>query len=807
MKKNLSLKAKLVGTFLAIGTVPLLVSNFIAYQQVSNEIETQSNFRLTTTGADIAYKVQAYFKQEKTSLVDLAASPYIADSILDFSKAFLQYTQEEFSPEQESELIAFYQNEFGKKYENENPGQSFSASSILNKMDTAAKIAQWDYLANNGNPLGSKDNLSRAEREIKYSRLHEQFHPTFREYLTHHKLYDLFLVDADGRLVYSVYKETDYATSLTQGPWADSGLARAFKKTRGMKKSDVALEDFASYSPSYEAPASFLSTPIYKDSQYVGALIIQLPLDEIGAIASSRDALGENGQTLLVGADGRLRADAFRGKEEFNVGNSFRKNNPVLIETPAIQAAMAEKSQGVIRQVSYDGLETTSYYNTFEVAGERWYIAVELDDAELYAGLNHLTQMTIWVVLGSLLAICFVAFATSRGIGGRLMNIIGQLERTGSGVTSASDSSAKSATELSEAATEQAANLQETMASVEQISAMINQNAESASTAQNWVEKNSEASKEGQSSVEDMLSAIEEIRKTNDEIVEQMSQSNREFGEIVKIISEIGDKTQVINDIVFQTKLLSFNASVEAARAGEHGKGFAVVAEEVGNLAAMSGSAANEITEMLSNSITKVNEIVNETTQRVDRLVEVGKDKVSLGQSTAEKCDETLRVITNNAAKVREMVIEISNASTEQAQGVKEINRAISQLDQVTQQNSAVANQSSDQAESLKSEAAELQASLGYLRAFIEGGSSSDTLNRSYSERQMKTTSSSNFVDHGAPVTQAPSAPENVIPMKAEPKQAAQKPVDDPQQETAVTKMAAGSDLVPSADDDDFEDF
>jgi methyl-accepting chemotaxis protein len=89
-----------------------------------------------------------------------------------------------------------------------------------------------------------------------------------------------------------------------------------------------------------------------------------------------------------------------------------------------------------------------------------------------------------------------------------------------------------------------------------------------------------------------------------------MNKSNDEISSIVKVIAEIGDKTKVINDIVFQTKLLSFNASVEAARAGEQGKGFAVVAEEVGNLATMSGKAAEEISSMLGDSMGKVELIV-----------------------------------------------------------------------------------------------------------------------------------------------------------------------------------------------------
>jgi hypothetical protein len=111
-------------------------------------------------------------------------------------------------------------------------------------------------------------------------------------------------------------------------------------------------------------------------------------------------------------------------------------------------------------------------------------------------------------------------------------------------------------------------------------------------------------------------SAIMEIQETNKKLVDDVLEGNRKISEIVELVKEIGNKTKVINDIVFQTKLLSFNASVEAARAGEHGKGFAVVAEEVGNLASMSGQASKEISALLENlntDSTQFNKIASPT--------------------------------------------------------------------------------------------------------------------------------------------------------------------------------------------------
>ena len=360
-----------------------------------------------------------------------------------------------------------------------------------------------------------------------------------------------------------------------------------------------------------------------------------------------------------------------------------------------------------------------------------------------------------------------------------LSGVISQLTSSSNEVSSASQQSARSATSLSEASTEQAASLQETMASVEEISAMVSQNAESASKVKKTVDNNQVVSEDGSKSVDNMIRAIDEIKSTNDRILNQMEESNKEFGQIVKIISEIGDKTKVINDIVFQTKLLSFNASVEAARAGEHGKGFAVVAEEVGNLAQMSGNAAKEITDMLSGSIKKVNEIVELTTQRVDQLVEIGKDKITMGQSTAAKCREALTKISENAGTVAAMVNEITNASKEQAQGIQEINKAISQLDQVTQQNSAVAQTSSTQAEQLRGESHTLSQAVNSLVEFVNGRGDSRNEHQGNEEPE--------FI---APVVKLNTKKNKKI-FAAVPHK----------------KVANGGDEVPSSSDPEFEEF
>jgi methyl-accepting chemotaxis protein len=232
----------------------------------------------------------------------------------------------------------------------------------------------------------------------------------------------------------------------------------------------------------------------------------------------------------------------------------------------------------------------------------------------------------------------------------------------------------------------------------------------------------------GREIVGQMIQSIGEIRMSNQAILQQIEASNTEIGQIVKLIQEIGSKTRVINDIVFQTKLLSFNASVEAARAGEHGKGFAVVAEEVGNLAQMSGNAAKEISSMLENGIQSVERIVRETQSRVGDLIRQGEQKIESGSEVATQCGQALQEILAQVEEVTRMAQEISTASQEQAQGVHELTQAMNQLDQATQQNSQTSQNAAGSATKLSQQSEELRRAIGDLERVLQGGTNTDSV-------------------------------------------------------------------------------
>jgi methyl-accepting chemotaxis protein len=183
--------------------------------------------------------------------------------------------------------------------------------------------------------------------------------------------------------------------------------------------------------------------------------------------------------------------------------------------------------------------------------------------------------------------------------------------------------------------------------------------------------------------IEDSMSTISDEAKANTE----------RMNSIVRIFEQISEKTAMINDIVFQTKLLSFNASIEAARAGEHGRGFAVVAAEVGTLAQVSGHAAKEIRGLLDESQRKVVTITEGLRQRLDQTVDESFARIKEGLKISERCDAILEDVVSYTSNVEASMNNIAQAASEQSEGVRNITAAMSELDSVIHANSDMAQE------------------------------------------------------------------------------------------------------------------
>jgi methyl-accepting chemotaxis protein len=286
--------------------------------------------------------------------------------------------------------------------------------------------------------------------------------------------------------------------------------------------------------------------------------------------------------------------------------------------------------------------------------------------------------------LASILILLLLSFLIIRTLNRDLGRVVNGLRDQSTNLTSVAQQFSNNASTLASTSTEQTAALQETAATLDEISAMMKRTEDNSRSLAETSEQSQKSALQGKSSIVEMTQSIASIQESFELLSKQVNESNSQFREVVNVIKNIGTKTKVINDIVFQTKLLSFNASVEAARAGEHGKGFAVVAQEIGNLASMSGNAAHEISEMLSISVDRVEGIVSNNRREIESLMNDGRQKVDQGTVVSQQTEASLQEIIEQSWAVNQMVNEINSSISEQSRGIHEIVAAVNLLNNST---------------------------------------------------------------------------------------------------------------------------
>lgn len=273
-----------------------------------------------------------------------------------------------------------------------------------------------------------------------------------------------------------------------------------------------------------------------------------------------------------------------------------------------------------------------------------------------------------------------IAWLVTKNIEESVKAVMGDLSETSVKLTSLSRELTSNSQRLAEGSSQQAASIQETSSTLEESSSMVHQTTQNTKEAEILARKTKEFANKGNGEMQDMLGLMEELKR-----------SSAEISKIIKVIDEIA----------FQTNILSLNAAVEAARAGEAGKGFAVVAEEVRNLAQRSAQAAKDTA----------------------RIIESNIDLSEKCLSITEVVSGSLVEINNESGKVNELLGEISTASQEQEIGIGQINKAISQMEHVLQANATTAQESARSAEQLVIYEDTLKGIMAQLDALVDGSS------------------------------------------------------------------------------------
>ena len=436
-KKLLGLRGKLLSAFLAMALLPFVGIGWIAYDISQNALQKQAMNQLVSVREIKKTQIERFFEERRgdmgvlietvdtlrqeafqklTAVREVKRSAIeryfqsITDQIITFSEdrmivdAMKQFQNSFYSFQDDNsglsglpedmdimrrELLTYYTGEFYTEYQHQNPNQSLDVTALFQQLDEEAVRFQYHYIRANQHPLGSKHLLDQADDYSTYSKQHGTYHPIIRNYLKKFGYYDIFLVDIQtGDIVYSVFKELDYGTSLLDGPYAQTNFGEAFRQAKDASQQDaVVLVDYARYTPSYEAPASFIASPIFDGQEKIGVAMFQMPIDRVNAIMGERAGLGISGETYLVGPDFLMRSDSYLDPTHHSVIASFRAPEQGRVETMASREALSGDTNTKVI-LDYNGNPVLSAYTPVKVGHLTWALLAEIDVAEAFSPVD-----------------------------------------------------------------------------------------------------------------------------------------------------------------------------------------------------------------------------------------------------------------------------------------------------------------------------------------------------------------------------------------------------------------------------------
>ncbi|MGK7957812.1 MAG: adenylate/guanylate cyclase domain-containing protein [Crocosphaera sp.] len=345
---------------LAVSIASILVISYVGYTSGKEAILGNIYYQITELRNSRARQVQSYFNYVQNHAITLAEDPTIIEGMLSFTKSFNQLESEQVSPKMISELWQFYEKKFIPRLRINVDGNPTVLTHF--PKEKVARYLQYHYLVKNPYDLDNTSRLDIAKDGSEYSQIHQKFHVFFRSITTRFDYKNLFLVDPKtGNIVYSVHKDTGFATSFKDGPYAYSGAANLFETLQNNRERGAfEVIDFTSFRPSYGQPVAFIGTPIFNKSNLIGILLLQLPVNEINRIMTGdfqwkKDGLGKTGETILVGSDYLMRSQSRFLIE--NPDQYFKELKKQKISDRIIQRIKANNSPILLQEIKTNSIE------------------------------------------------------------------------------------------------------------------------------------------------------------------------------------------------------------------------------------------------------------------------------------------------------------------------------------------------------------------------------------------------------------------------------------------------------------------
>ena len=750
----MTLKKKLLVGGVALAIIPLLLATItvevVATKIGMEAIEEQAQSRLIAVRDIKKGQIESYFETIKKQVLTYANNRMIIDAAGQFNNNFFNFHDEVVSANggtPQARLNAYYKDQFAVQYKSLNPGKTVDVSPLVMGLDHHGYALQYQYIASNPQPLGNKHQMDAANDSSSYSKTHRTYHPHIRDFLERFGYYDIFLVNPEtGHIVYSVFKELDYATSLINGPYANSGIGKVFQAANKMKQGEIAFDDFSPYLPSYHAAASFIATPIFDGGKKLGVLIFQMPVDEINRIMTHDEkwaeaGLGDSGEVYLVGDDMKMRSmsrflieDAQNyftaieqsGLDQESVGEIKAKGTSIGLQTINTDSAkLAISGQQAVHIIDdYRGVPVVSAYAPLNINGLRWGILAEIDVSEAFRAEEILSDS----ILSSAFIITLIAVILAGGCAWlfavvitkpilSLASVIREIEQD-SDLTRRIEMNSKD--ELGDMALALNKMLEKFHSSVEKVASATGQMASSAEEMAGITQQSNAVIQQQLSETTQVATAITEMNSTSQEVsnttlhatnvadeankstasgrgvvtnviqaIESLAGEIEKSADTLAVLEKnsesIGSVLVVIREIAEQTNLLALNAAIEAARAGDQGRGFAVVADEVRTLA----SRTQESTEEIQSTIQQL----QLGAKSAVTAMENGRNQARISVDQAGKAGEALESIASSVVTILELNTQIASAAEEQTAVSGEISRNVTKINDMAEQTADGSNQ------------------------------------------------------------------------------------------------------------------
>jgi hypothetical protein len=679
---NWKLSTRLILLFVILGLIPFSIIGIYSYWNSRVALQQNITERLSFVRENKKEQIESYFEMIRRQVITFSEDRMVIEAMREFNQAFAT-VEEELNVEYEVKASE-YEEVLKKRYVHQQQntmGAPDNAVDLWWPKSKTTRILQHYYISSNPYQVGDKHKLDCSKDNSTYSSVHSKFHPVIRSFLEKFGYYDVFLVGIDGQVVYTVYKELDFATNLVNGPYGHTNLASVYKAARESNKKDSThFADFELYEPSYNRAASFIASPIFEHNQMIGVLIFQMPLDEINRIMTNdgnwiKVGQGKSGESFLIGPDYIFRSNSrflLEDTAQFirdikQVGVSEEKIIPIEanktvvgyldFKSEHIGKALAG-NMDIVKDVDYRGQPVILSYTPLEFFGTVWALVSVMSQEEAFAVLDQLKN-AMWILgLFIVVSVITLGWWFARSISKPLNNTINTLSTSSAEI-------AATVTEQERIANQQAASVNETNTTMEELGASSRQTAEQAQAAAYSTEMVLSLTQDGANKVNEMLQGMASLKGKVGAIAQQILHLSEQT-------SQIGSITAMVTDFANETKMLAMNAAVEAVRAGEHGKGFSVLSVEIRKLADESKRSADRINAL----VVDVQKATNATVMATEEGTKTVDAGIELTQSTAATFDSVAAAVGSASESAQQISLNVA----QQAEAVKQVVEAMNAL-------------------------------------------------------------------------------------------------------------------------------